>query len=197
MQYLRKVQGHGTGKEIRLPPGVCGLLGITRRDDVCFTLEPDFGVVTLRKAGQLYRGNAKQYFRRVQQHGFGKEVRLPPEVCGKLEIAGGDSLRFVLGPDADMVTLRKAGFRQRCRNLFRSVRKADNLRRPCAATETRVASGPDDERVTSGPDDKREPDVRSYLWGLVTVQYVDDSDGVKDEPADDSGPTVGMRFDDD
>lgn len=45
--------------------------------------------------------------------------------------------------------------------------------------------------------DEPEPVVRSYLWGLVTVEEVDDSDRAKDEPANESGPTVRVHFDDD
>jgi len=49
--YSRKVQKHGTGREIHIPPEICKGLGITEGDDIEFDLEPGDNVVTLCKAG--------------------------------------------------------------------------------------------------------------------------------------------------
>jgi len=50
-QYLRKVQDHGTGKEIRIPPEICEELGITDGGEIQFDLEPGDNIVTMCKAG--------------------------------------------------------------------------------------------------------------------------------------------------
>ena len=52
---------------------------------------------------------AEQYLRKVQDHGTGKEIRIPPEICEKLCITDGGEIQFDLDPDLDVVTLRKPG----------------------------------------------------------------------------------------
>ncbi len=48
---LRKVQDHGTGKEIRIPPEVCLRLGVKNGGEIQFDLEPGVDVVTLCRPG--------------------------------------------------------------------------------------------------------------------------------------------------
>jgi len=59
-QYSRKVQDHGTGKEIRIPPEICEELGITDGGEIQFDLEPGDNIVTLRKAGTLDNRQSKE-----------------------------------------------------------------------------------------------------------------------------------------
>lgn len=56
-EYVRKLQDHGTGKEIRVPPEVCEKLGIDSGDDVSFDLDLNHDVVILTKPGT--RANRK------------------------------------------------------------------------------------------------------------------------------------------
>ena len=52
---------------------------------------------------------SEQYVRKVQEHGTGKETRIPPEVCEKLGITDGGEIEFDLESGVGVVTLRKAG----------------------------------------------------------------------------------------
>jgi len=51
----------------------------------------------------------EQYLRRVQNHGTGKETRIPPEICEGLGIKNGDKIQFDLDPGDNIAILRKAG----------------------------------------------------------------------------------------
>jgi len=59
-----------------------------------------------RKKGRIM---IEQYLRKVQDHGTGKETRIPPEICEGLDITNGDDIEFDLEPGDNIVTLRKAG----------------------------------------------------------------------------------------
>ncbi|MBA7698181.1 hypothetical protein ES703_106856 [subsurface metagenome] len=60
--YMRRLQRHGNGREIRMPTEVCRELGITTGDYVAFEFEPGDGAVKLSKPalGEHRDGEAKE-----------------------------------------------------------------------------------------------------------------------------------------
>jgi len=60
--YMRRLQRHGNGREIRVPTNVCRELGITTGDYVAFEFEPGDEVVKLRKPalGEHRDGETKE-----------------------------------------------------------------------------------------------------------------------------------------
>ncbi|TKJ24676.1 MAG: hypothetical protein CEE41_05315 [Hadesarchaea archaeon B3_Hades] len=65
IEYVRKLQDHGTGKEIRVPPEVCEKLGINGGDDVSFDLDLNNDVVILTKQGTQANRKPEQQIKAV------------------------------------------------------------------------------------------------------------------------------------
>ncbi len=63
--YVRKLQNHGTGKEMRVPPEVCEKLGIDGGDDVSFGIDLNNEVVTLTKDGAQPRPKPERHIKAV------------------------------------------------------------------------------------------------------------------------------------
>ena len=60
MMAIRRLQRHGSGKEIRVPVPVCRELGLVKGDYVAFTFEPGDGSVKISKVQFGERKNGKE-----------------------------------------------------------------------------------------------------------------------------------------
>ncbi|MBW2605326.1 MAG: hypothetical protein JRE28_13615 [Deltaproteobacteria bacterium] len=132
---------------------------------------------------------AEKYMRKLQRHGTGSEIHVPPEVCERLGVKKSDTIEFDLVSGNNEVTLRKAG--------GSPAGSRTNSRPGGSPAASRTSSGPGGSpagsRTSSGPGGspaESKDNVRSYLGGLVTVTTTEDDD------SDDSGIGASISFED-
>ena len=130
----------------------------------------------------------EQYLRKVQDHGTGKEIRIPPEVCEKLCITDGGEIQFDLEPDVDVVTLRKPGG---------SPAGSRTSSRPggSRAPGTRWTANGRDQVNRKRPGPGGSPMAGTRVPAISPAQTLSDKPDLDDD-SDDSGIRLSISFED-
>lgn len=127
-----------------------------------------------------------QYLRKVQNHGTGKETRIPPEICENLGITGEDKIQFNLEPSNSVVTLCKVGASDKRQSSRPSGPPAPGTRFSANSRDQADRQRPGPRRVPAklpAPPVKRPTQTQSGKPDL-------------DDDSDDSGIVVVISFED-